>query len=241
MHLVSDQTWPPLRDPVVRLVAQPFVNPQVLISGSGVDGETLQHAAAGGGGIAPLVLRPAVVDSLELKMSKVPPEFISEFLAYGKQQQLLHSPNHHLLLRGGTRQVKVTQEMVLLMDLYEWLAAVLTHNQKADVGALMRRVPSRGAVPARHEARNPAARAGGPLVKNPLLNIPIVRAIHKSNADFVTGSPVRPKRTAHRAVSSAGCRYPGDVDICWSALATVRLARGLACTSSTARRIGYFL
>lgn len=141
MHLVSDATWPPLKDPVVRLVAQPFVNPKVFIRGSGMDEETLQAAAAGAHGVVPLILRPAVLDSLEVKMSRVPVDFITEFISYGKQQQLLHSLEFQGM-RGVRHQVKASQELVLLMDLYEWLASVLTHNRKSDVDTVVRGVPS---------------------------------------------------------------------------------------------------
>lgn len=137
LHLVTDQAWPPLRDPVVRLVAQPFISPDVLTRGSGVDANTLYHAAVGGAGVTPLVLRPTVVDSLELKMSKVSPEFIAEFLTYGRQQQLLHSPEYQRPPRGSIRQFKAASELILMMDLYEWLASVLTHMQNTEVSTLM--------------------------------------------------------------------------------------------------------
>ncbi|CDJ31291.1 uncharacterized protein EMH_0036580 [Eimeria mitis] len=138
MHLISDQAWPPLRDPVVRLVAQPFISPDVLTRGSGVDPHALYDAAAGGIAVTPLVLRPVVVDSLEVKMSKVSPEFISEFLEYGRQQQLIHSAEHPRSMHGGVRQFKASSELILMMDLYEWLASVLTHMQNTEDLPIMR-------------------------------------------------------------------------------------------------------
>ncbi|CDJ56120.1 hypothetical protein, conserved [Eimeria maxima] len=124
-------------DEAFRLVAQPFISPDVLTRGSGVDANTLYHAAVGGAGVTPLVLRPTVVDSLELKMSKVSPEFIAEFLTYGRQQQLLHSPEYQRPPRGSIRQFKAASELILMMDLYEWLASVLTHMQNTEVSTLM--------------------------------------------------------------------------------------------------------
>lgn len=161
MHLVIDSTWPPRRDAVIRLVAQPFIDPEVLVNGAGADEHTLQHAAAGEGGIAPLVLRPAVVDSLELKMSKMHPEFIAEFVSYGKQQQLLHSADDHGA-RRGRRQVKASSELVLLMDLYEWLASVLTHNQRNDVGPLVNTMRPAGTTASRNKAMDRSVKPGGP-------------------------------------------------------------------------------
>ncbi|KAL8274064.1 hypothetical protein Esti_001906 [Eimeria stiedai] len=130
MHLVIDQTWPPRREAAVRLVARPLTDPAALTGGAGVDEMLLQQAAVEWGSTASLVLRPTVVDSLELKMSKLNAEFIAEFISYGKQQQFLHSGHPQFLLRGEARQYKASRELVLLMDLYEWLAAVLTHNQR---------------------------------------------------------------------------------------------------------------
>ncbi|CDJ39370.1 hypothetical protein, conserved [Eimeria tenella] len=153
MHLVSDQAWPPLRDPVVRLVAQPFISPDVFSRGSGVDKATLNNASSAGAGVCPLTLRPAVADSLEMKMSKVSPEFIAEFMSYGRQQQLLHSPDHQLASRDGIRQFKGSLELVVMMDLYEWLASVLTHMQRDEVGIMMRRVPPPVQVPPQSGAK----------------------------------------------------------------------------------------
>ncbi|KAL8429531.1 hypothetical protein ACSSS7_006543 [Eimeria intestinalis] len=160
MHLVIDQTWPPRREAAVRLVARPLTDPAVLTSGAGADDELLQQAAVEGGGAASLVLRPAVVDSLELKMSKLNPEFIAEFICYGKQQQLLHSGNPQFLLRGEGRQYKASRELVLLMDLYEWLAAVLTHNQHNGLCLARPTKPLARAAASHSIAKGQSTRAG---------------------------------------------------------------------------------
>ncbi|KAL8425449.1 hypothetical protein Efla_006848 [Eimeria flavescens] len=159
MHLVIDQTWPPRRDAAVRLVSRPLTDPAAFISGGGVGEQTLQFAAVEGGGAASLVLRPSVVDSLELKMSKLHPEFIAEFVAYGKQQQMLHSGDQEFLRRGEIRQYKASQELVLLMDLYEWLAAVLTHNQRSAISTTRPRMPPSRGPAAHHMAREQITKA----------------------------------------------------------------------------------
>ncbi|KAL8447763.1 hypothetical protein Emag_004171 [Eimeria magna] len=158
MHLVIDQTWPPRREAAVRLVARPLADPAALTSGGGVNEMLLQQAAVEGGGTASLVLRPAVVDSLELKMSKLNPEFIAEFISYGKQQQLLHSGDPQFLLKREARQYKGSRELVLLMDLYEWLAAVLTHNQRSGLCPARPRMPS--AAASHSLAKGQSTRAG---------------------------------------------------------------------------------
>ncbi|OEH74175.1 hypothetical protein cyc_04387 [Cyclospora cayetanensis] len=48
MHLVADQTWPPVRNPMIRLVAQPFIPPEALIGGTKLHEAALQNAGAGG-------------------------------------------------------------------------------------------------------------------------------------------------------------------------------------------------
>ncbi|CDI87118.1 hypothetical protein, conserved [Eimeria praecox] len=160
MHLVSDQAWPPLRDPVIRLVAQPFISPDVMIKGSGVDAQALYDIAAGGAGVTPLVLRPSVVDSLEIKMSKVSPEFITEFLSYGRQQQLIHSPEQQRSFHGGFRQFKASSELILMMDLYEWLAAVLTHMQNTEVSSIIKANSSTAGVLQHKGTKGTIPRAG---------------------------------------------------------------------------------
>ncbi|KAL8446771.1 hypothetical protein Emed_004773 [Eimeria media] len=160
MHLVIDQTWPPRREAAVRLVARPLIDSAALTSGGGVDDMLLQQAAVEGGSTTSLVLRPTVVDSLELKMSRLNPEFIAEFISYGKQQQLLHSGDPQFLLKGEARQYKGSRELVLLMDLYEWLAAVLTHNQRSGLCPSRQRMPSTRAAAAHTFARGQSTRAG---------------------------------------------------------------------------------
>lgn len=89
---------------------------------------------------------PLVMDSLEGKMMRIPPEFLAEFVVYGKQQQMLHAESASQHVDGTIhRRAKFSTELLFLMDLYEWVAAILTHIRQRDAATsdCLRKIRSR--------------------------------------------------------------------------------------------------